>query len=193
MAAESPAARGHRPLRRHRLRRRRGPPQRAEPGLPEGRPPLLLRRRQRGREDERRGWREVFNKPVWKDGKLAGEGYFVNHIPPVAIERAGGWEALVQRGERQFTVNCAVCHGAAGCVAAAGRSPLESSGAYGLSVAPSNLVSPEAQAQARRPDLQHDHQRRPHNARVRSPGEGPGPLGDCGVFAGAAIRGGQSK
>ena len=41
---------------------------------------------------------EVFNKPQWKDGKLAGEGYFVNHIPPLAVERAGGWEPLIRRG-----------------------------------------------------------------------------------------------
>src|SRR5262245_24809821 len=29
---------------------------------------------------------EVFNKPVWKDGKLAGEGYWVNHIPEQAVK-----------------------------------------------------------------------------------------------------------
>jgi hypothetical protein len=90
---------------------------------------------------------EVFNKPVWKDGKLEGEGYFVNHIPPLAVERAGGWEALIKRGEQQFTVNCAVCHGASGR-GGGGEIAFGIVGAYGLSVPPSNLTAPVTQAQA---------------------------------------------
>jgi mono/diheme cytochrome c family protein len=88
---------------------------------------------------------EVFNKPLWKDGKLAGEGYFVNHIPPLAVERAGGWEALLRRGEQQFTVNCAACHGASGR-GGGGEIAFGIVGAYGLSVAPSNITAPATQA-----------------------------------------------
>jgi len=89
---------------------------------------------------------EVLNKPVWKNGKLAGEGYFVNHIPPLAIERAGGWEALLKRGEQQFGVNCALCHGSSGR-GGGGEIAFGIVGAYGLSVPPSNLTAPATQAQ----------------------------------------------
>jgi mono/diheme cytochrome c family protein len=89
---------------------------------------------------------ELPNKPVWKDGQLAGEGYYVNHIPPLAVERAGGWEALIRRGQQQFTVNCAICHGAA-ARGGGGEIAFGSVGAYGLSVAPANLVTPAVQAQ----------------------------------------------
>jgi mono/diheme cytochrome c family protein len=88
---------------------------------------------------------EVFNKPLWKDGKLAGEGYFVNHIPSLAVEKAGGWEALIKRGEQQFTVNCAVCHGASGR-GGGGDIAFGIVGAYGLSVAPLNITAPATQA-----------------------------------------------
>jgi mono/diheme cytochrome c family protein len=86
-------------------------------------------------------------KPQWKDGKLVGEGYFVNHIPPEAVIRAGGWEPLIKRGQQQFNVQCAVCHGTSGR-GGSGDAAFGTVGAYGLSVAPSNLVTPEIQAQA---------------------------------------------
>src|SRR5262249_7354890 len=89
---------------------------------------------------------EVFNKPVWKDDKLVGEGYWANHIPPHAIEHAGGWEPLIKRGQQQFTINCAVCHGSA-ARGGGGEIAFGIVGAYGLSVAPANLVTPEIQAQ----------------------------------------------
>ena len=90
-------------------------------------------------------------KPQWKDGKLAGEGFYVNHIPPEAVERANGWDALVKRGRHQFNVHCSACHGASG---RGGQNELAygTVGAYGLSVKPANLVSnaeaPFAPAQA---------------------------------------------
>lgn len=89
---------------------------------------------------------ELLNKPVWKDGKLTGEGYFVNHIPELAVERAGGWESLIKRGQQQFAVHCAVCHGASGRGGSADVA-YGIVGAYGLSVAPSNQMTPEIQAQ----------------------------------------------
>ena len=88
----------------------------------------------------------MLNKPEWKDGKLAGEGYWVNHIPDLAIERAGGWEPLIKRGQQQFNVHCAICHGTSGRGGGADAA-YGMVGAYGLSVAPSNLVTPEMQAQ----------------------------------------------
>ena len=55
---------------------------------------------------------EVFNKPQWKDGKLAGEGYFVNHIPAGGHRRGpAGGKPLIKRGQQQFNVHCAICHG----------------------------------------------------------------------------------
>src|SRR5262249_11304350 len=50
-------------------------------------------------------------RPQWKDGQLVGEGYFVNHISELTVERAGGWAPLIARGRQQFDVHCAVCHG----------------------------------------------------------------------------------
>jgi mono/diheme cytochrome c family protein len=89
---------------------------------------------------------EMPNKPEWKGGKLVGDGYYVNHIPAQAIERAGGWEPLIKRGQQQFNVHCAVCHGASGR-GGGGEISYGIVGAYGLSVAPSNQLTPEIQAQ----------------------------------------------
>ncbi|WP_439623480.1 c-type cytochrome [Gemmata sp.] len=85
-------------------------------------------------------------KPVWKDGVLAGEGYFVNHVPAEAVTAAGGWEPLLKRGQQQFGVHCAVCHGASGR-GGGGEVAYGIVGAKGLSVAPSNLTGPDVQAQ----------------------------------------------
>ena len=129
-----------------------------------------------------------FNKPVWKDGKLAGEGYFVNHIPPLAVEKAGGWEPLLKRGEQQFNVHCAVCHGASGR-GGGGEVAFGIVGAYGLAVAPVEHHSRRT-SQAR-PDGQFFHTITNgvrHDAGLRPPGEGPGPLGDRRVPARAAVR-----
>lgn len=89
---------------------------------------------------------EVPAKPKWEGSKLVGEGYYVNHIPPVAVEKAGGWEALLKRGQTQFNRNCAVCHGAS---ARGGTVEVAYGivGAYGLSIPPSNMLTPEIQAQ----------------------------------------------
>jgi mono/diheme cytochrome c family protein len=85
-------------------------------------------------------------KPVWADGKLAGEGYYVNHVPDEAVTRAGGWDMLMKRGREQFDVHCAACHGTSGR-GGGGEAAHGIVGAYGLSVAPSNLVGPDVQAQ----------------------------------------------
>jgi len=86
-------------------------------------------------------------KPQWKDGKLAGDGFFVNHIPGEAITQAGGWKPLITRGQQQFNVHCAVCHGTSGR-GGGGEVAYGIVGEKGLSVAPSNVVTPEIQAQA---------------------------------------------
>lgn len=86
-------------------------------------------------------------KPQWKDGRLAGEGFYVNHIPEEAVARAGGWEPLIRRGREQFNVHCAVCHGASGR-GQGGDAAHGVVGSYGLSVAPSNLMGADIQAQA---------------------------------------------
>lgn len=88
----------------------------------------------------------LLNKPVWKDGKLVGEGYYVNHIPVEAVTAAGGWQPLIKRGQQQFNVHCAVCHGTSGR-GGGGDVAYGIVGAYGLSVAPSNQLVPEIQAQ----------------------------------------------
>src|SRR5581483_4054932 len=89
---------------------------------------------------------EVLTRPQWKDGKLAGEGYFVNRIPEEAVTRAGGWKPLLDRGRQQFNLHCAICHGASGR-GGGGDAAFGSVGAYGLSVAPANMLTPEVQAQ----------------------------------------------
>ena len=85
-------------------------------------------------------------KPKWEGGKLTGEGYYVNHIPPQAVEKAGGWEPLLKRGQVQFNRHCAVCHGASGR-GGSGDIAYGIVGAYGLSVPPANVLTPDAQAQ----------------------------------------------
>jgi mono/diheme cytochrome c family protein len=89
---------------------------------------------------------ELLDKPVWKDGKLVGEGYFANHIPERAIVAAGGWEPLIKRGQHQFNIHCAVCHGTSGR-GGGGDAAFGIVGTYGLSIAPSNQLVPEIQAQ----------------------------------------------
>lgn len=84
--------------------------------------------------------------PRWEQGRLVGEGYFVNHIPPYAVRQAGGWEPLIQRGRQQFDIHCAVCHGTSGRGGTA-EAAYGIVGAYGLSVPPSNLVAPDIQSQ----------------------------------------------
>ncbi len=85
--------------------------------------------------------------PTWEAGKLTGEGYYVNNIPPLAVEKAGGWEPLLKRGQVQFNRNCAVCHGTSGR-GGGGELAYGIVGAYGLSVPPANVLTPEVQAQA---------------------------------------------
>jgi mono/diheme cytochrome c family protein len=89
---------------------------------------------------------EVLAKPKWKDGQLVGEGYWVNHIPPEAVTRGGGWKPLIERGRLQFNLHCAVCHGTSGR-GGGGDVAYGIVGAYGLSVAPANVLTPEIQAQ----------------------------------------------
>ncbi len=85
-------------------------------------------------------------KPKWAGGKLIGEGYYVNNLPPQAVERAGGWEALLKRGQAQFNRNCSVCHGTSGR-GGGGDLAYGIVGAYGLSVAPANVLTPDVQSQ----------------------------------------------
>jgi mono/diheme cytochrome c family protein len=74
------------------------------------------------------------------------EGYYVGRIPDEAVKRAGGWEPLIRRGQQQFNVSCAVCHGASG------RGGLADAaygivGVYGPSVAPANLHTDDVRSQ----------------------------------------------
>lgn len=85
-------------------------------------------------------------KPKWEGGKLAGEGLYVNRIPPQAVEKAGGWEALLKKGQSQFNRHCAVCHGASGR-GGTGELAYGIVGAYGLSVPPANVLTPNVQSQ----------------------------------------------
>jgi mono/diheme cytochrome c family protein len=89
---------------------------------------------------------EVPAKPKWEAGKLVGEGYWVNHIPPAAVERAGGWEPLFKRGQVQFNRHCAVCHGTSGR-GGAGEVAYGIVGTYGLSTPPKNVLERPIQEQ----------------------------------------------
>lgn len=94
---------------------------------------------------EMQGGVPVPNPPEWKDGQLV-ESYYVGRIPDEAVKRAGGWEPLIRRGQHQFNVNCAVCHGTSGRGGTADAA-YGIVGAYNLSVAPSNLHSDDVRSQ----------------------------------------------
>ncbi len=65
---------------------------------------------------------ELPTKPKWEGGKLTGEGYYVNHIPPAAVEKGRRRrEPLLNRGQTQFNRHCAACHGQSGAAAAVMR------------------------------------------------------------------------
>lgn len=89
---------------------------------------------------------ELRNEPKWEGGKMTSEGYYVAKIPPAAVESAGGWEALIKRGQQQFNVNCAICHGTSGMGGGADAA-YGIVGAYGLSVAPSSIIEELIQQQ----------------------------------------------
>ena len=57
-----------------------------------------------------------------------------------------GWEPLIRRGQYQFNVNCAVCHGTSGRGGTADAA-YGIVGAYNLSVAPSNLHADDLRSQ----------------------------------------------
>jgi mono/diheme cytochrome c family protein len=83
--------------------------------------------------------------PEWKDGQIA-EGYYVARIPEEAVKAAGGWEPLIRRGQYQFNVHCAACHGTSGR-GGGGEVAYGIVGAYGLSVPPANLHADDVRAQ----------------------------------------------
>ena len=89
---------------------------------------------------------ELRREPKWDGGKITNEGYYVAKLPPAAVESAGGWEPLIKRGQQQFNVHCAVCHGASGMGGGADAA-YGMVGAYGLSVAPSNQLEDQIQSQ----------------------------------------------
>lgn len=89
---------------------------------------------------------ELRREPKWENGKITSEGYYVAKIPPAAVESAGGWEPLIKRGQQQFNVHCAVCHGTSGMGGGADAA-YGITGAYGLSVAPSNQLDEAIMAQ----------------------------------------------
>ena len=161
-----------------------------EPGLPEGRPALLLRRRQpdasEGDAGRRRGARQA---EVEGRASSPAKGTSSNHIPHAAVEKAGGWEPLIKRGRQQFTVHCAVCHGASGR-GGGGDDRLR------------HRRRVRAERRRRRTSLAPAMQAQPdgqlfntitngvrHDAGLRPPGEGAGPVGDRGLRARVAVRG----
>jgi mono/diheme cytochrome c family protein len=89
---------------------------------------------------------ELRREPKWENGKITSEGYYTARIPPFAVESAGGWEPLIKRGQQQFNVHCAICHGSSGMGGGADGA-YGVVGAYGLSVAPSSIIEEVIQTQ----------------------------------------------
>src|SRR5439155_348593 len=79
-------------------------------------------------------------EPKWENGKPAA-GYFVLNIPDRAVDEAGGWGRLIDRGRQQFNVHCAACHGTCGR-GGKGDAAYGIVGGYDISVAPANLTGP---------------------------------------------------
>ena len=110
-------------------------------------------------------------RPKWEGGKLAGEGYFVNHIPPQAVEQAGGWEPLLKRGREQFNVHCAVCHGTSGR-GGGGELHTASSAHTGCQRAARERANAGGSGATGRAVVQHGRERQRRDARLRPSGEG---------------------
>jgi len=85
-------------------------------------------------------------KPIWKDGALAEDGYWVSRVPELAITNANGWGPLIKHGQQQFNVHCAACHGSSGR-GGGGELAYGIVGAYGLSVPPASLITDLIQSQ----------------------------------------------
>ena len=140
-----------------------------EPGLPEGRPALLTSasptptRRRRTRTASR-----CSNKPVWKDGKLAGRGVLRRTTSRRwRSRRPAGGNRSSSAAQQQFNVNCAICHGTSGR-GGGGEIAYGIVGAYGLSVAPSNIA--DAGRRRRRPTASCSTRSRTACARCRPTG-----------------------
>lgn len=60
--------------------------------------------------------REEYDQYGGDDTLITGrqDGHFVMTIPPGAVERAGGYEKLVERGQQRFNIYCTPCHSQTG-------------------------------------------------------------------------------
>jgi mono/diheme cytochrome c family protein len=60
--------------------------------------------------------REEYDQSSGDDSLTTGreDGHFVMSIPQAAVDRAGGYEKLVARGQERFNIYCAPCHSRAG-------------------------------------------------------------------------------
>ena len=89
---------------------------------------------------------ETREPPTWEGGKMIKEGYYTARIPNAAVAEAGGWEPLIKRGQQQFGVHCAACHGSSGR-GGQGEGAYGIVGTYNLSVAPGNLTGDVVRSQ----------------------------------------------
>jgi hypothetical protein len=60
--------------------------------------------------------REEYDQYGGDDTLITGrqDGHFVLTIPPGAVERGGGYEKIVARGQQRFNIYCAPCHSQTG-------------------------------------------------------------------------------
>jgi mono/diheme cytochrome c family protein len=54
--------------------------------------------------------REMEMNPTVSEGRTADGAAFVETVPPVVVQRTGGMEALLERGQQRYDIYCTPCH-----------------------------------------------------------------------------------
>jgi cytochrome c5 len=58
--------------------------------------------------------REMETNPVVAEGRTPDGKGFVDTIPPIVIQRVGGMDKLLERGQDRYGIYCTPCHGGLG-------------------------------------------------------------------------------
>lgn len=54
--------------------------------------------------------REMEMNPAVAEGRTPDDAGFVDMVPPIVIQRAGGFDKLLERGQNRYGIYCTPCH-----------------------------------------------------------------------------------